>query len=129
MKHRQVQGHTRQPQQGMTFIGLLCILALVGTIGYGGVRLVPVYLNYMKLARTMESAATEFKGESADLGAVHKSLDRHWAIEDITAVDQKDIEITRDDGGLQLHVAYDDTVPYIGNISLTVHFDKTVKVQ
>lgn len=119
----------RRPQHGMTFIGLLCILVLVGTIGYAGVRLVPVYLNYMKLARTMESAATEFKGENAALDGVRKSLDRHWAIEDITAVDQKDIEITRDNGGLQLHVVYDDTVPYIGNISLSVHFDKTVKVQ
>jgi len=119
----------RTRQLGMTFIGLLCILVLVGAIGYAGVRLVPVYLNYMKLARTMESAATEFKGESADLSGVRKSLDRHWAIEDITAVDQKDIEITKDDSGLQLHVAYDDTVPYIANISLSVHFDKTVKVQ
>ena len=118
-----------RPQQGMTFIGLLCILVLVGTIGYAGVRLVPVYLNYMKLARTMESAATEFKGENPDLAGVRKSLDRHWAIEDITAVEQKDIEITKDDGGMQMHVAYDDSVPYIGNISLSVHFDKTVKVQ
>jgi hypothetical protein len=124
-----MKGFMRQPQLGMTFIGLLCILALVGAIGYAGVRLVPVYLNYMKLARTMESAATEFKGESAGLDGVRKSLDRHWAIEDITAVDQKDIEITKDGTGLQLHVAYDDTVPYIANISLSVHFDKTVKVQ
>jgi type II secretory pathway pseudopilin PulG len=119
----------RRRQQGMTFIGLLCVLVLCGIIGYAGVRLVPVYLNYMKLARTMESAATEFKGESGALDGVRKSLDRHWAIEDITAVDQKDIEITRDDSGLTLHVAYDDTVPYIANISLSVHFDKTVKVQ
>ena len=119
----------RERQQGMTFIGLLCILVLVGIIGYAGVRLVPVYLNYMKLSRTMESAASEFKGENAGLDAVKKSLDRHWAIEDITAVEQKDIEITRDDGGLQLHVVYDDPVPYIANISLSVHFEKTVKVQ
>jgi len=119
----------RRPQRGMTFIGLLCILVLVGTIGYAGVRLVPVYLNYMKLARTMESAASEFKGETGSLDGVRKSLDRHWAIEDITAVDQKDIEITKDDNGLQLHVAYDDAVPYIANVSLSVHFDKTVKVQ
>ena len=124
-----MKGSMYQPQLGMTFIGLLCILALVGAIGYAGVRLVPVYLNYMKLARTMESAATEFKGESAGLDGVRKSLDRHWAIEDITAVDQKDIEITKDDNGLQLHVAYDDAVPYIANVSLSVHFDKTVKVQ
>jgi len=26
-------------------------------------------------------------------------------------------------------VAYDDAVPYIANVSLSVHFDKTVKVQ
>jgi hypothetical protein len=119
----------RQRQLGMTFIGLVCILVLVGAIGYAGVRLVPVYLNYMKLARTMESAASEFKGETGSLDGVRKSLDRHWAIEDITAVDQKDIEITKDDNGLQLHVAYDDAVPYIANVSLSVHFDKTVKVQ
>jgi hypothetical protein len=124
-----MKGSMRQPQLGMTFIGLLCILALVGAIGYAGVRLMPVYLNYMKLARTMESAASEFKGEASSVDGVRKSLDRHWAIEDITAVDQKDIEITRDDNGLQLHVSYDDTVPYIANVSLSVHFDKTVKVQ
>ena len=119
----------RRRQQGMTFIGLLCILVLVGMIGYAGVRLVPVYLNYMKLARTMESAAAEFKGEAANLDNVRKSIDRHWAIEDITGIDQKDIEITKDDGGLTLHAVYDDTVPYIANVSLSVHFDKTVKVQ
>jgi Domain of unknown function (DUF4845) len=119
----------RQRQQGMTFIGLLCILAVVGLIGYGGIRLIPVYLNYMKLARTMESAAGEYKGESGSLADVHKSLDRHWAIEDITGIDQKDIEITQDNGGLQLHAIYDDVVPYIANISLSVHFDKTVKVR
>ena len=125
-----MKGSMRQPQLGMTFIGLLCILALVGAIGYAGVRLIPVYLNYMKLARTMESAAAEFKGETGSLDGVRKSLDRHWAIEDITAVDQKDIEITKDNnGGLELHVAYDDAVPYIANVSLSVHFDKTVKVQ
>jgi hypothetical protein len=119
----------RQRQQGMTFIGLLCILVLAGLIVYAGVRLAPVYLNYMKLARTMESAATEFKLENGSLDGVRKSLDRHWAIEDITGIDQKEIEITKDDSGLQLHATYDDVVPYIANISLSVHFDKTVKVQ
>jgi hypothetical protein len=39
------------------------------------------------------------------------------------------VEITKDDGGTQLHVAYDQSVPYIANVSLSVHFDKTVKVQ
>ncbi len=54
----------RQHQQGMTFIGLLCILALAGVVVYAGVRLAPLYLNYMKIARTLEAVATEVKGEN-----------------------------------------------------------------
>src|ERR1700722_4680244 len=119
----------RHGQQGMTFIGLLCILALVGAIGYAGIRLVPVYLNYMKIARTMEMTATEVKGENPDPGNMRRILERHWTIEDPTAVDFKDIEITKDESGVSMHVAYDDAVPYIANVSLSVHFDKTVKVK
>jgi hypothetical protein len=119
----------RQRQQGMTFIGLLCILALVGVVGYAGVRLVPVYLNYMNIVKTMETTASEFKGESADPGAIRTSLERHWEITTISAVDSKDIEITKDDSGISLHVVYDDSEPYVANVSLAVHFDKTVKVK
>jgi hypothetical protein len=119
----------RQGQQGMTFIGLLCILALAGVVVYAGVRLTPVYLNYMNIVKTMETTAAEFKGESADPGAIRNSLERHWEITTITAVDYKDVEITKDDGGISLHVVYDDSEPYIANVSLAVHFDKTVKVK
>jgi hypothetical protein len=105
----------RQPQLGMTFIGILCILALVGVIGYAGIRLVPVYLNYMKVARTMEITATEFKGENPDVGALRRTLEKHW--------------IVKNENGVLMHLAYDDSVPYIANVSLSVHFDKTVKVQ
>ena len=119
----------RHRQQGMTFIGLMCILALLGIIGYAGIRLVPLYLNYMKVARTLEMTAVEAKGDNPDPGNIRRLLERHWEIEDPTGVDLKDIEITKDDSGVEMHVAYDDTVPYVANVSLSVHFDKTVKVQ
>ena|ERR1700733_7044950 len=122
--------HTMQRRQhGMTFIGLLCILAMAGVIVYAGVRLVPVYLNYMNIVKTMETTASEFKGESADPGAIRNSLERHWEITTISAVDYKDVEITKDEDGVSLHVVYDDSEPYLGNVSLAVHFDKTVKVR
>ena len=119
----------RQRQRGMTFIGLLCILAIVGVIGYAVIRLIPVYLNYMKISRTMEMTATEVKGDNPDPGNIRRILERHWQIEDPTAVEVKDIEITKDNGGVAMHVVYDDVVPYMSNVSLSVHFDKTVKVQ
>jgi hypothetical protein len=119
----------RRRQVGMTFIGLLCILALVGVIGYAGLRLVPLYLNYMKVAKSMDATAAEFKAENPDPGGVRRSLEKHWQIEDISSVDAKDVEIVKNEGGVSLHVAYDDSSPYISNVSLMVHFDKTVKMQ
>ncbi|MDP9087902.1 MAG: DUF4845 domain-containing protein [Pseudomonadota bacterium] len=116
-------------QRGMTFIGLLCILALAGVVVYAGIRLLPIYLNYMKIARTMDSVATEIKGENPDPAAIRGLIDRHFTIEDPTSVEAKDIEITRDQDGVQMHVAYDDAVPYVANVSLSVHFEKTVKVR
>ena len=119
----------RNHQQGMTFIGLLCILALVGVILYAGIRLTPLYLNYMKVAKIMEATATEVKGDNPEPGEMRRIIERHWTVDDPTGLDAKDIEITKDEGGVQMHVAYDDAVPYVANVSLSVHFEKTVKVR
>jgi hypothetical protein len=119
----------RQYQRGMTFVGAMCILAMVGVIAYAGLRLVPLYLNYMKVARSLDATAGEFKTDNPDQGGIRRSLEKHWQIEDISSVDAKEVEILKDEGGLSLHVAYDDVAPYIDNVSLAVHFDKTVKVQ
>jgi Tfp pilus assembly protein PilE len=119
----------RQHQRGMTFIGLLCIMALVGLIGYAVVRLIPVYLTYMQVAKAMNAAAAEVKNDSPDPAGMRHSLERHWEIEDITAVDSKDIEIVKGNNGVELHVDYNQVVPYIANVSLSVHFEKTVTVQ
>jgi len=119
----------RHRQRGITFIGLVLILALVGVLGYAGIRLVPVYLNYMKIARTMQQVAQEFKGENPDPGRIRTALDRHWTIEDISEVGVKDIEIKKEGEGVVMHVGYDHTVPYLGNVSLTASFDKTVSIE
>jgi hypothetical protein len=133
MRRNQFSGNDRRRarsrQRGMTFIGLLCILALVGVIGYAGLRLVPLYLNYMKVARILDAAAADAKGENPDPGTLRNALERHWEIEDITGVGYKDVEVIKDERGIALHVAYDDSAPYIANVSLLVHFDKTVTVR
>ena len=73
-------------QQGMTMIGVLFVLALIGVIGYAGMRILPLYQNYMKVSRSMEATASEFKGDSVDQAALRRTLEKHWQIEDIDSV-------------------------------------------
>jgi hypothetical protein len=118
----------RHRQRGITFIGLLFIMILVALPVYAIIRLVPVYLNYMAVSRNMESLRTEFKG-TPDPGGIRRSLDRHWQIDDVTTLQTKDIEFTKEDGAVVVHAAYDDKVSYIGDISLVVSFEKTVRIE
>ena len=119
----------RGRQRGMTFFGVVSVLALAGMVVYAGIRLAPVYLNYMKVARSVDAAAADFKSENPDPEALRRSLEKHWQIEDISGVEAKEVQIQKEDTGVSMHVEYDDLVPYISNVSLSVHFDKTVKVQ
>ncbi len=118
----------RHRQRGITFIGIVFILILVALPVYAIIRLVPVYLNYMAVSRNLESLRTEFKG-TPDQGGIRRSLDRHWQIDDVTTIQTKDIEIIKDEGAVVVHAAYDDKVSYLGNISLVVSFDKTVRIE
>jgi hypothetical protein len=118
----------RHRQQGITFIGLLFILLLVALPVYAIIRLVPVYINYMAVSRNLESLRTEFKG-TPDPGGIRRSLDRHWQIDDVTTIQTKDIEITKEDSAVVVHAAYDDKVSYLGDISLVVSFDKSVRIE
>jgi hypothetical protein len=119
----------RHRQRGMTFISLMFVLALVGVVGYAGLRLFPVYINYMKVVSTLKRVASENRG-STDEGSIRGSISRHWNIEDITGLDEGQVEITKEeDGSVVLHAAYDDKVPYLGNISLVVSFDTSAKIE
>lgn|ERR1039457_179213 len=118
----------RHGQRGITFIGLLFIIVLVGIPVYAAIRLVPVYINYMGVARTLESLKSEFKG-APDPGAIRRSIDKHFQIDDTTGIESKDMEFTKDNGAVTVHAAYDDKVPFIGDVSLVVSFNKTVTIE
>ena len=119
----------RRRQQGMTFIGLLFVLAMAGALLYAGIRLAPLYLNYMKVARALAAVASESKADNPDPAALRTALARQWEIQSLDSPDFKEVEITKEDNGVTMHVSYDDSVPYIGNVSLSVHFERTTKVQ
>lgn len=118
----------RNRQRGVTFIGWLFLLTPLAIVIYAGIRLAPVYLNYMKVARALDSVPSELKG-SADPTSIRNTIDKHFEIDMVDYPTTKDMKITRDAGGGWLvESQYDDDAPLFGNISMHVTFDKQVKV-
>jgi hypothetical protein len=116
-------------QRGVTFLGWLCLLIPVAIVVYAGIRATPVYLNYVKVARTLEQAVSESKRTSDTLSVqnLRSAIDTRFDIEGVTYPDAKDIQIRRDGQMWVLEAKYEDTAPLFANLSLLFAFDKVVQ--
>jgi hypothetical protein len=113
----------------MTFLGILVLIVVVGGWVYAGIRLVPKYLEFMRVAATLEKVRDEYDSNPGSTEfMLRKAVERHFDIEMVEVISANDIEITKDGGSFNMRAYYDDTVPLIGNVSFLVEFDKTVVV-
>lgn len=114
-------------QEGMTFLGLLVVAALISFFAYLGIRLVPVYMEYFNVTSSLKSLASK---ESQDLGAgqLRENLLKHLEINDVKHVDRSNIKIERDAGKHVVTVAYDVQQKFYGNVYLLVMFDESVTI-
>lgn len=119
----------RGNQRGMTFLGILVLVIFIGAWVYSGIRLAPKYLEYMKVASTLEKVRDEYSAnpESTEF-MLRKAVERHFNIEAVYVITENDVEIRRDGGTFYMRANYEETVPLVANISFLVSFDKTVEV-
>jgi len=113
----------------MTMLGIIVVIIVVGAWVYAGIRLVPKYLEYMKVAATLEKVRDEYASNPGTTEfMLRKAIERHFDIEMVDVVTSNDIEIKKDGGAFTMRAEYSDTVPLAGNVSFLVDFDKSVVV-
>ena len=116
-------------QRGMTFLGILVLVVVVGSWVYAGIRVTPKYLEYVRIASTLEKVRDEFDSNPGSTEfMLRKAIERHFDIEMVEVITANDIEITKDGGAFNMRAYYDDTVPLIANVSFLLEFDKSVVV-
>lgn len=122
----------RQPrsrQAGMTTLGMIILIAFVGLFAYAGIRLTPVYLNYMKVVGVIDGVREEFDGQAGSRAEIRNSISRRFDVESVGEISARDVSVTAVDGGYEVRADYKHTAPFIANISFTVHFDKKALVR
>lgn len=119
----------RQRQKGMTAIGFAVIAALVGLVGYGAIRLIPVYMTQMKIAKLMTDLKEEYEGNGANVTRLQTAIAKRLDIDAVEFPKRQDFVISKTDEGFLVAVEYEDSVPYIANLSLTASFDNSVEIR
>ena len=122
----------RHHERGVTFLGWVIILVPIALVGYAGLRLTPVYLEYMKIARTLEQVRDELKGDQPDANTIRNAIEKRFDIEDVNVLTVRDadkLKITKQGSAYQVEAVYQATAPLLSNVSLLVSFDKTVQIE
>lgn len=119
----------RKYQTGVTFIGWIILLVPVAIVFYAGVRLTPVYLNYMKVTHTMAAVATEVPNEGANAEAIRNAIRKHFIVDEVDYPHDSDLKIARDGSIWFIEANYDDQAPLFAGVALLVTFDKKVKLK
>ena len=119
----------RKHQRGITAIGWLILMIPVAIVFYAGIRVSPLYLNYMKVVHSLDSVASEVSNDGQSADGLRNAVDKHFQIESVDYPDKKDLKISRVGNVWQIEANYDDQSPLFANIAILITFDKIVKLK
>jgi len=113
-------------QRGVTFVGWLFLLVPVAIVAYVAIRLIPIYLNYMRVARALDQSISETRSDEGggSLTQLRVAIDRHFEIDSIEYPNSKDLVIRKDGKNWVVEAKYEEEAPLFGNLSILVKFDK-----
>jgi hypothetical protein len=119
----------RKYQRGVTAIGWLILFIPIAIVFYAGIRVSPLYLNYMKVVHSLDAVAGEVSNEGQTVDGLRNQIGKHFQVESVDYPDIKELKITRDNGTWKIEANYDDQSPLFANIAILITFDKIVKLK
>lgn len=121
---------TRHKVEGITLIGFVIVLGVLGFFAYLAMRLVPMYVEYFGVLKAMEQLRQEPGAAQKSLAEVRGQLSLKFNTQyvDETSVTPQSISLKREGGAATLRIAYEKRVPFLYNIDLVGKFDKSLNL-
>jgi Domain of unknown function (DUF4845) len=114
-------------QKGMTAIGWLIVLGLIGFFTLLTLKMSPSYLEYYKIVSTLDSLEQESGMQSpAD---IRRLLNRRFNISYVETINENDVKITTAGPFFKVTAKYDSRVHLFGNVYVVMAFYKQVQVR
>lgn len=112
----------KRMQSGMTLIGFVIVLAVVGLFAYVGMKLIPMYSEYYSVKQALKGLAEEPGIADQDPAKIQDLFFRRLYISYAENVKPEHVKITRVDAGWKMDVNYEVRKPIIGNLDVVGKF-------
>ncbi len=120
----------RKRQRGMSFLGLIAIVGILGFSTVIGLKLIPIYMDSWKIDGIMDAVISEPGIKEQSPQEVVKSMLKRLDIDAVDAVNYRNYKesmtVTKRKNNMTINIFYRVETPLIGNLTLVAEFDKKV---
>jgi type II secretory pathway pseudopilin PulG len=106
---------------GMTLIGLIFVLAIVGLIAVLAMKITPTVVEYQSIKKAIVTA----KAASTNPSEIRASFDKQADVGYIDSIKGKDLEISKNGDDVEVSFSYEKKIPLVGPASLLLEYEGT----
>ena len=121
----------RGAEQGISFVGLMFVLVILGCSLLIGLKLFPIYLESFKIDKAMKGLISDSKIGERSRREIQAALIKRFDINSVKAIRtanaKEHIAISSQNGNVSIDVEYEEVTELIGNVSLLITFSKHVE--
>ncbi len=117
-----------QRQRGITLLGLVLVLFVIGFAAFVGMKLFPVYQEYFSVVQAMKSVAAQPGVNRRQAPEIKEMLMKRFYISYVESVKRQHIKVVRQ-RDLKVQIQYEVRRPLIGNLDFVAKFDKSVELK
>jgi Tfp pilus assembly protein PilE len=116
-------------QQGITLMGFLMVLVVVGAVALIVMKLFPMYTEFYNAKGAMEEFAASPGSGNKPLPQIQREMERRFDVAYVSTLTGKDIKVAREGRVLVMSVNYEVRKEMIGNLDVVGRFSHSVELQ
>ena len=119
---------TRRRQSGVTAIGFIVLALLFGMIGLAALKVVPLYMQKMTVARVLADIRDEAEGGAPTAQGIRNEFESRLSVESVD-VPRENVKITQVRDGFSVRVQQDARTQFIADLWFLVVIDEQVEIR
>ena len=108
---------SKSHQAGLSFFGLIFVIALLVSVGVLGMQAFPTFMEYQAVQKAVEKAKT---GNTP--GEIKATFDKAAQIDDIKSISGKDLDISKNSDKVLVKYAYNKEIHMFGPAFLLLKY-------
>ena len=113
-------------QRGLSTVGWIAILLLVGFASTAAIRIAPAYLDYYAVVSSAQAAQERGARDNLSAAGVREAVRRNMQVNDVDDLGYDIVKLKQTAGGIELLIDYEVRRPLVGNMDIVLKFNRRI---